>query len=62
MRKRRHDYCQGDTDVHMGVTLANVCRDFLCILAADMCIARVRVGPVGVELSIAEGVLVFLWG
>ena len=47
----------------MGVgNLANVCRGLLCILAADMCIAEVRVRSVGVDVSIAVGILMFIWG
>ena len=53
IRRRRYEYCRRDTDVHMGVNLANVCRVVLCILAADMCIAKVRVRSVGVDVSIA---------
>ena len=45
----------------MGVDLANVCRGLLCIRATDMCIARVRVRSVGVDMSIAVGILMFIW-
>jgi hypothetical protein len=44
----------------MGVNLANVCRGLLCILAADMCIAKLRVRSVGVDVSIAVGILMFI--
>ena len=46
----------------MGVILANVCRELLCILAADMSIAHVRVRSVGVDVSIAGELLMFIWG
>ena len=62
IRRRRCEYCRGNTDVHMGVNLANVCRDLLCIRAADMCIAQLRVRSVGVDVSIAECILMFIWG
>ena len=32
------------------------------MLAADMCIVRVRVRSVGVHVSIALGTLMFIWG
>ena len=46
----------------MGVNLAPKCREFLLVLAADMCIAHVRVRSVGVDVSIAVGILMFIWG
>ena len=51
-----------NTGVHMGVNLANVCREFVCILAVDISIAKVRVRSVGVDVSIAGGILMFIWG
>ena len=46
----------------MGVNLAPKCRKLLLVLAADMCIAQVRVRSVGVEVSIARGILMFICG
>ena len=46
----------------MGVNLAPKCRDLLLVRAADMCIAHVRVMSVGVDVSIAGGILMFIWG
>ena len=37
----------------MGINLATKCRNLLLSLAADMCIAGVRVRSVGVDVSIA---------
>ena len=59
---RRSEYCRGNTDVHMGVNLAPKCREFLLVLAADMFIAWARVRSVGVEVSIATGILMLVWG
>ena len=41
----------------MGVNLAPKCRQLLYVLAADMCLAHGRVMSVGVDVSIAEGIL-----
>ena len=60
--RRRCEYCRGKTDVHMGVNLAPKCRNLLFVLTADMCIALVRVRSVGVDVSIAAGILMFIWG
>ena len=46
----------------MGVNLANVCRELLLVRTADMCIACVRVSSVGVDVSIALGILLLIWG
>ena len=46
----------------MLVNLANLCRGLLYVLAADMCTARVRVRSVGVDVTIARGILMFIWG
>ena len=46
----------------MGVNLANVCHELLYVLAADMTIDPVRVRSVGVGVSIAVGILMFIWG
>ena len=62
VRKRRCEYCVGDTHVHMGVNLAPKCRKFLLVPTADMCIAYVRVMSVSVDVSIASGILMFIWG
>ena len=40
----------------MGVNLAPKCRQLLYVLAADMCIAHVRVMSVNVDVSIAQGI------
>ena len=45
----------------MGVSLAPKFRSLLLVLAADMCIAWVRVRSVGVDVSIALGILMFIW-
>ena len=60
IRRRRCEYCPRNTDVHMGVNLANVCRGVLRILAADIRITGVRVRSVGVDMSIAGGILMFI--
>ena len=46
----------------MGVNLAPKCRNLLFVLAADMCITHVRVMSVSVDVSIARGILMFIWG
>ena len=46
----------------MGVSLAPKCRALLLVVTADMCIAWVRVRSVGVDVSIAVGILMFIWG
>ena len=46
----------------MGVNLAPKCRELLLVIAVDMFIALVRVMTVGVEVSIATGILKFVWG
>ena len=46
----------------MGVNLAPKCRNLLLVLTADMCIAYVRVMSVSVDVSIAGGILMFIWG
>ena len=46
----------------MGVNLAPKCRKILYVLTADMCIAYVRVMSVCVDVSIAWGILMFIWG
>ena len=51
-----------NTDVHIGVNLAPKCRQLLYVLTADMCIARVGVRSAGVDVSIAGGILMFIWG
>ncbi len=61
-RRRRCEYCPGTTDVHMGVNLAPKCRRLLLVRTADMCIVYVRVSSVGVDVSIAPGLLMFIWG
>ena len=38
------------------------CRDLLLVLAADMCIAKVRVRSEGVDVSMSWGILMFIWG
>ena len=43
----------------MGVNLAPKCRKFLFVLTAD---AYVRVMSVSVDVSIALGILMFIWG
>ena len=44
----------------MGVNLAPKCRHFLIYLAADMCIALVRVRSTGVDASITQAILIFI--
>ena len=46
----------------MGVYLVPKCRIFVILLRADMSIAMVRVWSVGVDVSIAVGILMFIWG
>ena len=46
----------------MGANLAPKCRGLLYVPAADMCIAYVRVMSVGVDVNIAVGTLMFIWG
>ncbi len=46
----------------MGVNVEAKRRNLLYVLTADMCIARVRVRSVGVDVSIAVGILMFIWG
>ena len=46
----------------MGVNLAPMCRQLLYVLTADMCIAKVRMRSAGVDVSIAKGILMFIWG
>ena len=46
----------------MRVNIAPKCRELLLVLAADMCIVLVRVRPVGVDVSIAWGIRMFIWG
>ena len=60
VRRRRCEYCRGNTDGHIGVNLAPKCRTILLVLADDMCTAQVRVGSVGVDVSIARGILMVI--
>ena len=46
----------------MGLNLAYVCREFLLVRRVDMSITRVRVRSVGVDVSIAKGILMLIWG
>ena len=46
----------------MGVNLANVCRELFLVRRVDMSIAQVRLRSVGVDVSIALGILMFLRG
>ena len=46
----------------MGVNVAPKCRNLLLVLTADMCIARVRVRCIGVDVSITAAILIFVWG
>ena len=62
VRKRRCEYCLRNTDVHMGVNFAPMCRTFLFVPTADISIAYVRVMSVSVDVSIARGILMFIWG
>ena len=62
IRRRGCEYCRENTNIHMGVNLARKCRTILLVLTADMCIASVRVRSVVVDVSIAGGILMFIWG
>ena len=46
----------------MGKNLATKCRNLLVVLTADMGIAEARVRSVGVDVSIAVGILMYVWG
>ena len=48
--------------VRVGGNPANVCRDFVLVVAADMSIAQVRGRSIGVDVSITKGILMFVWG
>ena len=46
----------------MGINLAPKCRHLLLVLAADICIAEVRVMSIGVDVSMTRVTLMFTWG
>ena len=46
----------------MGMNLAPSVVIFLLMLAADTSIAGARVRPIGVDVSITRGILMFIWG
>ena len=48
---------RGNTDVHMGLNLAEMCRELLLVRTTVMRIAWVREISVGVDVSIAVGIL-----
>ena len=48
---------RGNTDVHVGIIIAPKCRNLLFVLAADMCIARVGVRSIGVDVSKTSAIL-----
>ena len=45
----------------MGINLAPQCRNLSLVLTADMCIARVRVRSMGVDVSITRAILISIW-
>ena len=62
IRRRRYEYCRGNTDVRMGVDLAPMCRSFLLVPAADISIPVGIMRFISLDVSIAEGILMFVWG
>ncbi len=61
IRRRRYEYCRGNTHVHMGVNLARINLGHLSFPPADIFFSLVSMGSVGVDLSIALGILIFRW-
>ena len=58
----RCEYCRGNTDVHMGGNLAPMCRSFLLVRRADISIPVGILRFISLDVSIAGGILMFIWG